>query len=338
MTQRYARITGWGSYVPAQRLTNYDLEQMMDTTDEWIASHTGIRERRIAAADESTVSMSLQAGRKALENAGVRADELDMIILATSSPDYLCPSSASILQDRLGARNAAAFDIMAGCTGWLHGLTVATQFIQTGAYERIMVVGAETLSRTVDWTDRKTSILFGDGAGAVVLEPSMTPTGILSFELGSDGSAYDALIYPGGGTVKPFSQEVLDKRENFVHMDGRRVARFAVRNVSRSIQRVIQRSGLPIESIDFMIPHQSNARLIEMIAKRLKFDMDKVMINLDRYANTSAEALPIALAEAVEQGRVQEGTHIVLMSFGAGLTWATAVVHWQPTKPEGEQG
>lgn len=336
MTQRYARITGWGKYVPARCLTNYDLEQMLDTSDEWIASHTGIRERRIAAPEESTVSMALQAGRAALETAGVRAEDLDMVILATSSPDYLCPSSASMVQDRLDARNAAAFDIMAGCTGWLHGVVIASQFIQTGAYERILVIGAETISRAVDWQDRSVSVLFGDGAGAVLLEPSMTPTGILSFELGSDGSAYDALIYPGGGVVKPFSQEVLDKREHFLRMDGKRVAKFAIKNITRSMQRVIQRSGLPIESIDFMIPHQSNARLIEMIAKRLKFDMDKIMINLDRYANTSAAALPIALAEAVEQSRIQEGNHVLLMSFGAGLTWASAVLHWEPTRPETE--
>lgn len=338
MSQRYARITGWGKYVPARRMTNYDLEQIVDTSDEWITSRTGIRERRIAAPEESTATMALEASRQALDQAEIQPDELDMIILATSSPDYLCPSTASLLQDRLNARNAAAFDIMAGCTGWLHGLVIATQFIQTGAYERVLVVGAELLSRAVDWTDRSTCVLFGDGAGAVVLEPSLSPTGILSFELGSDGSSYDSLIYPGGGVIKPFSQEVLDNRENYLRMDGKRVARFAMKNMSRSIQRVIQRSGLPIDNIDFMIPHQSNARLIEMILKRLKFDMDKVMINLDRYANTSAAALPIALAEAADQGRISDGNHIVLMSFGAGLTWAAAVVHWEPARPEQERG
>lgn len=338
MTQRYARITGHGKYLPERRLTNYDLEQMMDTSDEWIASRTGIRERRIAAPEETTVSMALQASQIALDQAGIPAENLDMIIVATSTPDYLCPSAASLLQDRLEARSAAAFDLMAGCTGWLYGLVMATQFIQNGAYERVLVVGAEIISRAVDWTDRSTSVLFGDGAGAVVLEPSMTPTGILSFELGSDGSAYDALIYPSGGSAKPFSQEALDKRENYLRLDGKRITKFAVRTMSRSIQRVIQRSGLPIDAINFVIPHQSNARLTEMIMKRLKFDMDRVMINVDRYANTSAAALPIALSEAAQQGRIQDGDHIVLMSFGAGLTWGSAVVHWEPTRPASEQG
>ena len=209
--------------------------------------------------------------------------------------------------------------------------------MQTGAYDRILVAGAETISRTLDWTDRSVSVLFGDGAGAVVVEPSVSPTGILSFELGSDGSAYDALICPAGGGVEPFSQKALDERLNYLRIDGKRIAKFAIRNVTRSIQRVIQRSGLPIDDIDFMIPHQSNARLTEMIAKRLKIDMNKVMINVDRYANTSAAALPIALSEAAEQDRIQDGDHVLLMSFGAGLTWASAVVHWEPTKPESER-
>jgi 3-oxoacyl-[acyl-carrier-protein] synthase-3 len=337
MAQRYARITGWGKYLPARRLTNYDLEQMMDTSDEWISSRTGIRERRIAAPEETTVSMALQASQQALDQAGVLADELDMVILATTTPDYLCPASASMLQDRLGSRNAGAFDVVSGCTGWLYGLTIASQFVQTGAYDRVLVVGAETISRALDWTDRSTSVLFGDGAGAVVVEPSVSPTGVLSFELGSDGAAYDALICPGGGSVEPFSQKTLDERLNYLRIDGKRIAKFAVRNVTRSIQRVIQRSGLPIDDINFMIPHQSSTRLTEMIAKRLKFDMNKVMVNVDRYANTSAAALPIALSEAVEQERIQDGDHILLMSFGAGLTWASAVVHWEPTKPESEQ-
>ncbi len=336
MTQRYARITGWGKYTPTHRLTNYDLEQMVDTSDEWITGHTGIRERRIAAPDETTVDMALKASQAALGQAGIEPEELDLIILATSTPDYLCPAAASILQDRLGARNVPSFDLMAGCPGWLYGLVTATQFIQTGSMERVLVVGAEKISSALNWDDRTTCVMFGDGAGAVVLEPSMTPTGVLSFELGTDGSGWDALMVRGGGTAKPFSQEVLDNKENLLAMDGKRVARFAVRKMSRSIQRVIQQSGLPVDAIDLMIPHQSNLRLIEMIAKRLRFDMDKVMVNLDRYGNTSAAALPIALAEAVEQGKLQEGNRLVLMSFGAGLSWASVVVHWEPTRPQQE--
>lgn len=337
MTQRYARITGWGKYVPVRRLTNYDLEQIVETNDEWITSHTGIRERRMAAPGETTVSMALEASRIALAHAHMQPEELDMVIVATSTPDYFCPASASLLQDRLGARHAAAFDLTSGCTGFIYGLVTATQFIQTGAMNRILVVGADMLTPAVDYTDRNTCILFGDGAGAVVLEPSMAPTGVLSFELGSDGSGWDALYFPGGGGAKPFSQEVLDKREFYIKMDGKKMLRFATRVFSSTVQNVVQRSGIPFDQIDFIVPHQANARLIEMLIKRLKVDPDKVMVNLDRYGNTSAAAVPLALAEAVEQGRIKDGAHIVLVSFGAGLTWASAVVHWQPTKPEDEQ-
>lgn len=337
MTQRYARITGWGKYVPARRLTNYDLEQMVDTNDEWIASRTGIRERRTAAPGETTVSMALEASRAALAKANMQPEELDLIILATSTPDFFCPASASMLQDALGARNAGAFDLTSGCTGFLYGLVTATQFIQTGALERVLVVGADMLSVAVDYTDRNTCILFGDGAGAAVLEPSLLPTGVLSFELGSDGSGWDAMYFPGGGSAKPFSQEVLDKREFYVRMDGKKMLRFATRVFSRTVQNVVQRSGLPFEEIDFIVPHQASLRLIEMLIKRLKVDPNKVMVNLDRYGNTSAAAIPLALAEAADLGKIKDGNHVVLVSYGAGLTWAGAVVHWQPTKPESEQ-
>lgn len=337
MANRYARITGLGKYVPAQRLTNYDLEQMMDTSDEWITSHTGIRERRMAAPGETSVSMALEASRAALANAGMQPEDLDLIIFATNTPDYFCPASASILQHRLGAVNAAAFDLTSGCTGWLYGMVVATQFIQNGTLDRVLVVAAELLTRAVDYTDRNTAILFGDGAAAAVLEPSLSPTGILAFELGSDGSGWDALYFPGGGGAKPFSQEVLDNRENYLRMDGKRVLKFATKTLTATIQRVVQRSGLPFEEIDFIVPHQTNIKLIELMIKRLKVDPEKVMVNLDRYGNTSAVAVPLALAEAVEQGKIKEGYHVVLASFGAGLTWASAVMHWQPTKPEMEQ-
>ncbi len=337
MTQRYARITGMGKYVPARRLTNYDLEQMVDTSDEWITTHTGIRERRVAAPEETAVSMALEASRAALANAGMQPEDLDMVIFATSTPDYFCPASASILQDRLGARNAAAFDLTSGCTGWVYGLVTATQFIQTGSLDRILVVAAEVLSRAIDYTDRSTSILFGDGAAAAVLEPSMSPTGVLAFELGSDGSGWDALYFPGGGGAKPFSQEVLDNREMYLRMDGKRVLKFATKTLSATIQRVVQRSGLPFEEIDFIVPHQTNSKLIDLMVKRLKVDPQKVMINLDRYGNTSAAAVALAMTEAVEQGRIKEGNHVVVASFGAGLTWASVVIHWQPTKPESEQ-
>ena len=337
MTQRYARITGWGKYVPSRRLTNYDLEQIVDTNDEWITSHTGIRERRIAEPSEGTVDMALRASQAALARAQVRAEDLGLIIVATSTPDYLCPSSSSILQDRLGARNVPAFDLTAGCTGAVYALVTATQFIKTGAYDRVLVVGAEKVSSGIDYTNRDTAIMFGDGAGALVLEASNLPTGVLSFELGSDGSLWDALYCPGGGSLNPISAKVLENRENYLRMDGKRVFKFAARAMTRSIQNVVESSGLPFEDIDYLIPHQSNARLIELAANRLKFDSSKVMINLDRYGNTSAAAIPIALADAADQGKIKEGDHVVLVGFGAGMTWGATVVHWEPTKPVEEQ-
>jgi 3-oxoacyl-[acyl-carrier-protein] synthase-3 len=312
VAEQYARITGWGMYVPERILTNHDLEQMVDTSDEWIVARTGIRERRIVAEGEATVSMSLAASRQALQRAGVFPADLDLIIIATSTPDYLCPSASSILQHRLGAKKAAAFDLVAGCSGFVYGLVTASQFIQTGLYERVLVVGAETLSSMgVDWTDRNTCILFGDGAGAVVMQASDSPTGILAAELGSKGSDWDALMCPGGGSANPFSQEVLDRRENYLRMDGRRVFKFATRIMSESVRRVVSQSGVPWDDIKLVIPHQANARIIDLAVRRM------------------------ALNEAVEEGRLQPGDHVVLAGFGAGLTWATAVVHWEPVETEG---
>lgn len=337
MSQHYARITGWGKYVPARRLTNYDLEQMVDTNDEWITSHTGIRERRIAAPEETAVDMAVQASRMALERAQVQPEELDLIIFATSTPDYFVPAAASLLQDRLGARGVAAFDLSAGCTGSVYALVTGSQFVQTGMCQRVLVVGAEKISAGIDYTDRNTAIMFGDGAGALVLEASNSPTGLLAFELGSDGALWDALYCPGGGSANPFSEKVLAAREHYLHMDGKRVFKFATKTLTRSIQNVVEKSGLPFSEIDFMIPHQSNARIIELLTNRLKLDPQKVMVNLDRYGNTSAAAIPIALADAADQGKIAEGDHIVLAGFGAGMTWGTAVVHWEPTKPSEEQ-
>ncbi len=337
MSQRYARITGWGKYVPARRLTNYDLEQMVDTNDEWITSHTGIRERRIAAPEETAVDMAVQASRIALERAQVQPEELDLIIFATSTPDYFVPAAASLLQDRLGARGVAAFDLSAGCTGSIYALVTGSQYVQTGMCQRVLVVGAEKISAGIDYTDRNTAIMFGDGAGALVLEASNSPTGLLAFELGSDGALWDALYCPGGGSANPFSEKVLAAREHYLHMDGKRVFKFATKTLTRSIQNVVEKSGLPFSEIDFMIPHQSNARIIELLTNRLKLDPQKVMVNLDRYGNTSAAAIPIALADAADQGKIAEGDHIVLAGFGAGMTWGTAVIHWEPTKPSEEQ-
>jgi 3-oxoacyl-[acyl-carrier-protein] synthase-3 len=328
--QLYGRITGWGKSVPQRILTNHDLEQMVDTSDEWIVTRTGIHERRIAGEGEATSTMSVDACQQALERAGVGPEEVDLIIIATSTPDYFCPPVSSMVQDQLGATRAGAFTLVAGCTGFVYGLVTASQFIQAGLYEKVLVVGVETLSPAVDWTDRSTCVLFGDGGAAVLMEASDQPTGVLSCELGSDGSDWDALIAPGYGTAKPFSEETLRNREQYLRMDGRRIFKFAVRKMTDSVINVVQDSGLTWDDIDLIIPHQANSRIIELATRRLGVDEEKVMVCIDRYGNTSAASIPIALYDALEEGRLHSGDHVVLVGFGAGLTWAATVLHWQP--------
>lgn len=330
--KRYGRITGWGKSLPQRVLTNHDLEQMVDTSDEWIVTRTGIRERHIAGEGETTSSMSVDACQKALERAGVSPEEVDLIIVATSSPDYFCPPVSSMVQDRLGATRAGAFTLVAGCTGFVYGLVTANQFIETGLYEKVLVVGVETLSAAIDWTDRNTCVLFGDGGAAVLVEASDQPTGLLSCELGSQGKDWDALIAPAYGTVKPFCEETLRNREQYLRMDGKRVFKFATRKMTDAVISVVQDSGLTWDDINLVIPHQANARIIELAVRRLKIAPEKVMINVDRYGNTSAASIPLALCDALEEGRLQSGDHVVLVGFGAGLTWAAAVLHWQPEK------
>lgn len=333
---RYARITGWGKSVPQRILTNHDLEQMVDTSDEWIVTRTGIRERRIAGPDETTATMSVEACRKALEVAGVSPEEVDLIIVATSTPDYLCPPVSSMVQHQLGATRAGAFTLVAGCTGFVYSLVTASQFIATGLFDKVLVVGVEKLSAAVDWTDRSTCVLFGDGGAAVLVEASEQPTGVLSCELGSDGSDWDALFYPGGGCVKPFSEEVLRNREHYLRMDGKRIFKFATRKMTESVINVVRASGLTWDDIELLIPHQANARIIEMAVQRLGIAPEKVVVNIDRYGNTSAASIPLALCDALEEGRLRSGDHVVLVGFGAGLTWAAAVLHWQPERVAGE--
>jgi len=323
---RYSGIIGWGKYVPERVLTNQDLEKMVETSDEWILARTGIRERRIAGPDETVSTMSLAASQDALAVAGLDPRDLDLIIVATSSPDYLVPPVSSMIQDKLGASHAAAFDLAAGCTGFVYALATAHQFIASGTYDNVLVIGAEITSRFVDWEDRTTCVLFGDGAGAIVLQASDAPTGVLSFVLGSDGSGYEALIVPGGGSRHPFCQEILDKRMHYVKMDGRRVFKFAVKTPAEAAVRAIEGSGLSVEDIALLIPHQANVRIIQALAQSLGMPLEKVYINVDKYGNTSAASIPIALCEALEEGRIKEGDHILLLGFGAGLTWAAAVV------------
>jgi len=325
MSQRYAKITGWGKYVPERVVTNDDLARMVDTSDEWIRTRTGIRERRLRTENDTTSSMSVAAAQQALAVAGLTPGDLDLIIVATSSPDYLLPSVASQVQDMLGAR-CGAFALVAGCSGWVYGLVTASQYIQSGAYNRILVVGVEIISFALDFTDRTTCVLFGDAAAATVVEASDEPGGMLSFELGSDGSGAMALYVPDGGVVSPISQRTVDERRQYLRMNGQEVFKFAVRTLSSSLKRTIYDAGLTPDDIDLFIPHQANARIIESAARQMRVPLDKFYMNLERYGNTSAASVPLALVEAVEEGRLKDGDLVAMCAFGAGLTWGTAVI------------
>ncbi len=299
---RYSGITGWGKYAPERVLTNQDLEKMVETSDEWILARTGIKERRIAGPDEAVSTMSVAASRDALAVAGLDPQDLDLIIAATSTPDYLTPPVSSMIQDMLAAPRAAAFDLAAGCTGFVYALATAHQFIATGTYDNVLIIGAEIVSRFVDWEDRGTCVLFGDGAGAVVLQASDAPTGVLSFVLGSKGSEYDALIVPAGGSRNPPSQEALDKGMHHIKMDGRRVFKFVTKTPAQAAVRAIEGCGLSMDDIALLIPHQANLRIIQSFARSLEMPLEKVYVNIDRYGNTSAASIPIALCEALEEG------------------------------------
>jgi len=330
MSERYGNIVGWGKYVPERVLTNADLEQMVDTSDEWIVSRTGIRERHIVAPGENTSDMAVAAAREALVMAGIHPRDLGLIIVATSSPDYLTPPVSSQVQHALGARDVGAFTLVNGCTGFVYGLATAQHFIAAGACDHVLVIGVELLSRFVDWTDRSTCVLFGDGAGAVVLEVSDTPAGVLSSVLGSDGSGAEHLILPGGGVAHPPTHESLDAGLHTLSMNGPQVFRFATRILGKALRQAIQGANLTTEDIDLFIPHQANVRIIESAASYVGIPQEKVFVNIDRYGNTSAASIPIALCEAFEQGRAKVGDTLALVAFGAGLTWASAVVKVAP--------
>lgn len=324
--RRYGNIIGWGKFIPDKTISNADLEKYLDTSDEWIYARTGIRERHIVNDEEQTSQMATDAARQALEMTGLRANDLDLIIVATSSPDYLTPPISSQVQHALGAKKVAAFTLVTGCTGFIYALATAQQFIAAGNYSRILVIGAELISRWIDYSDRSTCILFGDGAGAVVIEAAEKPSGVLSYVLGSDGSKADRLILPGGGSKVPPSQEMLDKKLHYVKMDGREVFRFATRILGSALREAIREAGLKPEDIDLFIPHQANKRIIDSAARQAKLPQDKVFLNIEKYGNTSAASIPIALCEALETGRAKVGDTFAFVAFGAGLTWAAAVV------------
>ncbi|MCG0278111.1 MAG: ketoacyl-ACP synthase III [Thermanaeromonas sp.] len=323
-----AGIIGTGSYVPERILTNGDLEKIVDTNDEWIRTRTGIRERRVAGENEAASDLSLIAAQRALESARVKAEEIDLIIVATVTPDTLFPATACLVQDRLGAKKAASFDLSAGCTGFLYALGVAQQFVACGTYRKVLVIGVDVLTKIINWEDRSTCVLFGDGAGAVVVAPVSEEEGILSLYLGADGSGGSLLVMPAGGSRLPASPDTVARKLHTIHMQGSEVFKFAVRIMGEASLKALEQAGLSKEDINLLIPHQANMRIVEAGLKRLGLPPEKVYINLDRYGNMSSASIPVALDEVQRQGRLSRGDNVLLVSFGAGLTWGAAVVRW----------
>jgi 3-oxoacyl-[acyl-carrier-protein] synthase-3 len=329
----FAHITGWGMAVPERVLTNNEIAQMVETSDEWIFSRTGIRERHIAGAEDTTASLATQAGMRALEMAGLKPSAIDLIIVSTSSPEYIFPATACLVQDRLGASRAGAFDLSAACSGFIYGLNMATQTIRSGSIRNALVIGAETLSRLVDWQDRNTCVLFGDGAGAFVLQAGDERSGLLSAVMRSDGSGGNLLIVPGGGSAHPTTYETVHQGLHHIQMNGREVFRFATRVMAQATQEAVKNAGLTMQDIQLVIPHQANSRIIEAAVKSLDLPMECCFINLDRYGNTSTASIPIATCEAIQQDRLKPGDKVVFVGFGAGLTWGAAVVEWSGPLP-----
>ncbi len=327
-TQALASILGTGSYVPKKILSNLDLEKMVETSDEWIRTRTGIRERRMAEPGELTSDMAVNAARRALESAKLTPQDLDGIIMATITPDLPWPSCACIVQDKLGARRAFAMDVSAACSGFIYALSMASAYVHAGLARRVLVLGADKLTSIVNWKDRNTCVLFGDGASAAVVGLPGEGHDLLSFHLGADGSAAELLCMPAGGTKLPTSPATLEAGLNYIHMAGKEVFKFAVKVMVDASDAAIAQAGLSHEKIDLFIPHQANIRIIEAAAQRIELPMEKVMVNIDRYGNTSAEAVGIALDEAAHGGRLKPGQHAVLVAFGGGLTWASTVVKW----------
>lgn len=321
-------VIGTGKYVPEKILTNKDLEAIVETSDEWIVSRTGIQERHIAAPEQATSDLAYEAAVKALESAGMAAEDLDLIIVATITPDMAFPSTACILQDKLGAKGAAAFDLSAACSGFVYGLATATSFIKTGIYNNALIIGVDCLSRITDYTDRNTCVLFGDGAGAVVIGEVPEGRGFQSFDLGAEGAGGGLLKLEAGGSRLPASADTLENKQHYIYMNGREVFKFAVRVMGTATVDVLEKAGLTKDDIDLFVPHQANVRIIQSAMQRLDLPEEKVVINVNKYANTSAASIPLALVEAAEEGRMKEGDRILMVGFGGGLTWGASVLVW----------
>lgn len=323
-------IAGTGSFLPEKTLTNDDLSKMVDTSDEWIYPRTGIRSRRIAGNDVRTSDMAAEAGRRALAAAGAEPGEIDLLVVATISGDSPLPATACLVQEKLGLANATAFDVLAACSGFLYALDVARQYVRSGAARKVLVVGAEKMSAITDWTDRTTCILFGDGAGAAVVQAAKpgSDNGILASYTGTDGSLAPLLHIEAGGSAMPTSVETLAARKGFVRMDGHTIFKYAVRNMAGIAERAVREAGLEPGDIDWIVPHQANIRIIQAVAKSMNAPMEKVVANIERTGNTTAASIPLALDEAVRDGRVKPGDNVLFVAFGAGLTWAASVVRW----------
>ncbi|MDD5687972.1 MAG: ketoacyl-ACP synthase III [Elusimicrobia bacterium] len=319
-------IIGIGSYLPEKILTNNDLEKIVDTTDEWITTRTGIKERRIAKDTEATSDLGIKAARKAIEKAKISPDEIDAIIVATITPDMFFPSTACFIQKEIKAKNAAAFDVSAACSGFIYSIAIARDFIRCNTYKTILIIGAETLSRITDWEDRNICVLLGDGAGAVLLRKTDSSSDILSTYLKADGNASDLLFLPAGGSRNPASHKTIDNRLHYMKMEGNKIFKIAVRAMTEAAIKAIEMANITCDDVKLIIPHQANIRIIEAVADQLKVPMEKVFLNIHKYGNTSAASTPIALEEAISEGKVKKGDIVVLVAFGGGLTWGATVI------------
>jgi 3-oxoacyl-[acyl-carrier-protein] synthase-3 len=332
---RGAGIIGTGSYAPPKVLTNADLEKFVDTTDEWIYTRSGIRQRHIVEPGTAASDLAVEAAQRALESASITADQIDLVICATITGDMPFPSTACLLQNRIGAKHAAAFDLQAGCSGWVYAVSTAAQFIHCGTYDHVLVVGVDVLSTDTDWTDRSTCVLFGDAAGAVVLGPTEPDAGLLCIHLGADGSGGELLKIDAGGSRLPTTEETVRNHQHFIKMEGREVFKFAVRIMGEASLKALSMCGMTPEDVDLFVPHQANTRIIDAAAQRLGLPPEKVFVNVQNYGNTSAASIPLALDEAYRSGRIKQGDVVVVVGFGAGLTWAAGVLKWiMPTVQE----